>query len=450
MTSVGTAQQCKSSTNEQSETTNHYLEQENDFDCPEGGFRAWLVVLGAWCAMIPSMGMLNTIGVVDAWISENQLQALPKSQIAWVVSIYAFLLYVGGSCTGECRIFHSYLLDILQLIFFLDKGAIFDRYGLRPVIIPGSIGIVASIMCLSVSTEYFHFLLSFGVLGGLATGIACTAGGIGGMMFSLIILYLAPVIGFPWTMRIIGFICLGACTVACLTLQTRNVRRPNATEAKEPGLFECLKQAVDLRAFASDPPYLATTVAVFLIEFAVFIPLTYISSAAISTGQGLDTEHAYRLIALLNVGSIPGRALPGYVADHFGRFNVMIVTAMVCTVLIFCIWLPPTVIGDSNEPALTAFAVLFGFWSGAAISLTPVCIAQVCKVEEVGRRVGTSFSISSIAALVGVPIGGAIIDADGGGYTGLVIFAGGLYILAVIGFVVARFVAGPKRVMAIY
>lgn len=79
--------------------------------------------------MIPSMGMLNTIGVLEAWIGEHQLAALPKSQTAWVVSLYGFFLYVGGSCAG----------------------AIFDRYGLRPVIIPGSIGMVASIMCLSVS-----------------------------------------------------------------------------------------------------------------------------------------------------------------------------------------------------------------------------------------------------------------------------------------------------------
>lgn len=67
---------------------------------PEGGWRAWLVVLGAWCAMVPSMGMLNTTGVLDAWIGENQLASLPKSQTAWIVSFYAFLLYLGGSCIG--------------------------------------------------------------------------------------------------------------------------------------------------------------------------------------------------------------------------------------------------------------------------------------------------------------------------------------------------------------
>jgi len=70
-------------------------------DCPEGGWRAWTVVLGAWCAMVPSMGMLNTIGILEAWIGENQLEALPKSQTAWIVSLYAFFLYIGGSCAGK-------------------------------------------------------------------------------------------------------------------------------------------------------------------------------------------------------------------------------------------------------------------------------------------------------------------------------------------------------------
>jgi len=77
-----------------------HLNRGMDSDCPEGGWRAWIVVLGAWCAMVPSMGMLNTIGILDAWIGENQLEALPKSQTAWIVSLYAFFLYIGGSCAG--------------------------------------------------------------------------------------------------------------------------------------------------------------------------------------------------------------------------------------------------------------------------------------------------------------------------------------------------------------
>jgi predicted MFS family arabinose efflux permease len=267
-------------------------------------------------------------------------------------------------------------------------------------------------------------------------------------MFSLITLYLAPVIGFPWTMRIIGFISLACCTVACLTLQTRPAVKSHGPAKDKNSLGTTLRHAIDLRPLAHDPSYLTTTLAITLIEFAVFLPITYLPSAALASN--LPPQTSYRLIALLNAGSVPGRALPNYLSDTLGRFNVMTFTALICTLLIFCLWLPPTALDVTSEAALTVFAVLFGFWSGAAISLTPVCVAQVSEVGEVGRRVGTTFSISSFGALVGVPIGGAIVDGSGGGYLWLVVFAGGCYVLALGAFVVARWVAGPKRVLAAF
>lgn len=68
---------------------------------PEGGKDAWLVVAGAWCAMIPSMGVLNTLAVLQAWVSEHELQGLPESTIGWVFSTYAFFLYFCGAQVGE-------------------------------------------------------------------------------------------------------------------------------------------------------------------------------------------------------------------------------------------------------------------------------------------------------------------------------------------------------------
>ncbi|KAJ0322270.1 hypothetical protein COL5a_008879 [Colletotrichum fioriniae] len=64
---------------------------------PEGGKDAWLVVAGAWCAMIPSMGLLNTLAVLQAWVSQNELHGLPESTIGWVFSTYAFFLYFCGA-----------------------------------------------------------------------------------------------------------------------------------------------------------------------------------------------------------------------------------------------------------------------------------------------------------------------------------------------------------------
>ncbi|KAI0118928.1 major facilitator superfamily domain-containing protein [Nemania sp. FL0031] len=399
---------------------------------PEGGPQAWLVVLGAWCAMIPSMGLLNTLAILQAWVSENELVGLPESAVGWIFSTYAFFLYFTGAQTGP----------------------IFDAYPVRLLIIPGSIGIAASIFFFSVSTEFYQYLLSFGVLGGIsasllfnpsisavghwfykrrafATGVACTAGGIGGVVFPLIILYTAPRLGFGWALRIIGFICVAAGATASYLLRKR--LPPN----KKAGA------SIDLTSLSS-PRFAATALATFLVEFAVFIPYTYICSHAIHAG--LDRQTAYLLNALLNAGAVPGRALPGYIADRFGPFNVMCVTALACVATILGLWYT----AGTNAARVVAFAPLFGFWSGAAISLTPVCIGQVCRTEDYGKRSGTAFFLASFGALVGIPIAGAILELNQGSYHGLIIFAGVMYQAAFVAFAVARGLCCGWRMAVIF
>lgn len=257
----------------------------------------------------------------------------------------------------------------------------------------------------------------------LATGVACTAGGVGGILFPLMILYLAPLIGFAWTIRIIAFICAAMGFLACVLLKKRLPHNKKAGAS------------IDIRAL-KDLKYALTTLAVWLVEFAVFIPYTYISSYGLHIG--MKPEHAYRLMALLNAGAIPGRALPGYVADRFGVFNTMTGTSAMCAIFIFALWST----AGTSEISITAFAVLFGFWSGAAISLTPVCVASVCKIEDYGKRNGTTFSLASFALLVGVPSAGAVLEASHGAYMGLIIFAGASYLAASAVFLSTRVVIG--------
>ncbi|PLB53503.1 oxalate/formate antiporter [Aspergillus steynii IBT 23096] len=402
----------------------HCLEQEvsGEKSYPEGGLRAWLVVLGSWCAMIPSMGLLNSLGILHAWTSSHQLKDYSESSIGWIFGAYGFFLYFAGA----------------------QAGPIFDAYGPFYVVVPGSIGMVVSLVCLSFSYEYYQIFLAFSVLGGLsactlftpavscvghwfnvrrglATGIACTAGGLGGVIFPLIILFAAPKIGFPWAVRIIAVLSAVLCLLACLLLKTR--LPPN----------EKAGASIDFKAL-KDIRYASTTVAVFLVEFAVFIPITYIASYAIYVG--VNDTLAYAQIIFLNLGAIPGRYLPGLVADRLGRFNVMIITSLICSILTLALWLA----AEKSLAAITCYAVFFGFWSGAAISLTPVCISQVCSTEDYGKRTGTTFTIVSVGTLTGIPIAGAIQQTDNGGYDGLIIFGGVLYFAATVAFIVARII----------
>ena len=187
-----------------------------------------------------------------------------------------------------------------------------------------------------------------------------------------------------------------------------------------------------------------TTLAIFLIEFAVFIPLTYISSYAIHAG--IAPQKAYRMIAFLNAASVLGRAVPRYFADRFGRFNIIACTSLVCSLFIFTLWL----LSDDSEVSITAFAVMFGFWSGTAIGLGPVCVAQVCRTQDLGKRNGTTFAIASFGALIGIPIAGAMLNQSGTNYFGLIMFGGALYAAGSIAFAVTRGIAGGWALRVVF
>jgi hypothetical protein len=59
---------------------------------PEGGLRAWLVVFGSFCGMLASFGFMNTIGVFQTYLSNNQLKEYNESTIGWIFSVYGMFL----------------------------------------------------------------------------------------------------------------------------------------------------------------------------------------------------------------------------------------------------------------------------------------------------------------------------------------------------------------------
>lgn len=154
----------------------------------------------------------------------------------------------------------------------------------------------------------------------------------------------------------------------------------------------------------------------------------------------MSTRLAGYLVPILNGSSFFGRVLPGIVADRVGRFNTMVVLCYFSGIIVLALWMPAA----GNGP-LIVFAALYGFGSGAFVSLAPALVAQISDVREIGVRTGMAFAIISVAALCSNPMGGAILDAQGGRYTGLQVFCGVLCLVGASGFLGARlFLAGPK------
>ncbi|KAK1768799.1 riboflavin transporter MCH5 [Phialemonium atrogriseum] len=390
---------------------------------PEGGRRAWLVVLGSWLALFSSLGLMNILATFQAYITTHQLAGHDDGTTGWIFSVYTFLCFFLG----------------------IYIGPIFDKYGPRWLIFAGTVSLAISLMLLSICSQYWQFLLVFGILcgfatsllftpsiaavghffferRGLATGIASTAGSLGGVVFPLMLPSLFESVGWGWAIRILGFLCLTLTIAANFLIRSR---LPPAANASPHPNFRIFK----------DRTFLLTTVAVFFLEFALFIPLTFISSYAISKGFG--EEFSLRLPTILNAGSFVGRILPGWYADKIGPFNANIISIVISIIACFGIWLP----AGHTTAGVVIFSLLFGFTSGSNISLIPVSIGRLCKTQDYGRYYATCYTIVSIACLIGIPIGGKILNANDGEYWGLIVTTGVIYCVSLVAFIAAKVAA---------
>ncbi|KAJ3534011.1 hypothetical protein NM208_g7725 [Fusarium decemcellulare] len=411
------------STNEAASTFESY---------PDRGVRAYSVVLGAWLALFPASGLLNSTGIFQAWLLVNQLDSYTEAQISWIFSVFAFLFFFGG---------------------FL-AGPIFDKYGLKYLFPTGACGLVVSLICTSFCTKYYQFMLGFGCLGGisssiiwttsiatlghwfmqnrgLATGLATTAGGIGGLCYPLVFSRLARQIGFAWTMRCFALISAFCFLGSMALLKTRLPGNSNS------------RVVLDWKGFR-DVRFMLTMAAIFVLDWAVLVPPAYITTYA--SFHRLNNI-APNILAILNSASTLGRGLPGIIADKAGRFNVMIISSILSALSIFGLWLH----AGSSPSLLLCFAIAYGFFSGTAYSLTPVCVAQLCRTEEYATRYGTAYSVVSFATLAGVPISGNILGAGGGDrYPALIMFCGTAYATSAILFVIAKGVSQNWKLLSIF
>lgn len=67
---------------------------------PDGGKKAYIVVLGAWLTLFPASGLLNSAGILQAWLFEHTLEKYTESQISWIFSTFAFLFFFRGFIVG--------------------------------------------------------------------------------------------------------------------------------------------------------------------------------------------------------------------------------------------------------------------------------------------------------------------------------------------------------------
>ena len=279
---------------------------------------------------------------------------------------------------------------------------------------------------------------------GLASGIAFIGGGFGGVLFPLMIQSLLPQVGWGWSIRILGFVVLVLCAISAAFCRSRVPPRKRAAATWRRTL-------PDPRIFMDGTGAMtATSIGLLLTDLAYFIPITYVPS------YYLDRQHlphgevltgsaafAYQLLAILNAASCVGRCVAGSLADRYGRYNTLVVSLFLCTISVLCFWLPDILVPNLNNNALLViFVLLFGFVSGSNVSLTPICLGQLCQTQDYGRYYASCYTVVAFGMLSSIPIAGSLLDAvDATGkkrYWGVALFAGLCYVGAFLCFLWVR------------
>ncbi|KAJ7581258.1 major facilitator superfamily domain-containing protein [Mycena floridula] len=363
---------------------------------PEGGIQAWCTVLGAFLIQFSAFGYVNIYGVYADFYVREYLTNKTSAQISLI---------------GSTQVFFALSMGLVA-------GKLFDKGYFHHAVIGGSSLSVFSLFMLSLSKpgQYYQVFLSqglglgigigltliptLGVLGhyfqrkrGFAMGIVISGASLGGTVHPPMLnkLFFGPV-GFHNGVRASAALLTGLLFIGNLLVHTRYPPRRMA-------------KAVSIISFAKDIPYVFTILGVFCVITGLFFPLFFLQLDAVR--HGVADSLAFYTFAILNAASIFGRVIPSMFIPTFGVYNVIIPCSIGCGIMLFSLF------GLTNDAATILFSILYGFFSGAFVSLCGPIYASTAKdLSEIGVRMGLGFVFNGAAVLLGSPVAGVLLTDE--------------------------------------
>ncbi|UQC80423.1 uncharacterized protein CLUP02_05906 [Colletotrichum lupini] len=339
----------------------------------DGGWRAWSVLVGSTAFMIPTFGLMTTVGIFQVYWKENQLAPWSNTDISWIISIFGFL----------------------SVLLCGPFGILFDTFGPRWLVTPATIVYSAAFLGVAFSSQYWQFMVCFCAAGisaaaltttalavinhwfddkkGLAMGICTMGGGLGGVIFSVVLRFTTK--NFEWTTAsLIHF----AIICAFLSLGCA-LTRPRVLKARKGKMwdFACFRRW----------KFVLFTFSVCGFELVLFVAWGLLPTYARIVKLG----DVFYLILVFSVGSSFGRIVPGYFTDKIGPFNVTILMTIFTEAVMLVLWLA---FGDTSAPTLYAVAFCLGFGTGSFVSTAATCLGRLCDPQDSGTYIGCCYAVT--------------------------------------------------------
>lgn len=413
--------------------------------------------MGSFLIQACSFGYVFASGVFQYHYKEIMLPEYSSQQLGWITTIAEFMMLGGGVAIGH----------------------LIDKYGHRVVMAPFALIGVLAILLLSFCREYWQVLLTqgflFGLAGsgttlpsivcvtqwfstrkGLAVGLASAGSSVGGIFFPIMITSLLSSKGFAaavrWSALVIGC-CMAIGVVCCSgpfsprTAKNKQAEHSSGSESLPTHTVDPVDSPARHSRWAAlrhnGWAWAAFCVGACLYMSTLMVPFNYMPLMA--ARSGMDPKLAQYTVAITNAGSTLGRVVPGFLSDHLGQFNVMIMVTTASAIAILAVWLPLEF--RPSDAGIVFFSAFYGFVSGGYVSLLSPCVVSLVdgRLEDLGMKFGIACGFVSIGGLVGVPLVGALRDSTDS-FVGPIGLAGALTVASVVSMIGARAKLGGWKV----
>ncbi|XP_034486232.1 monocarboxylate transporter 10 isoform X2 [Drosophila innubila] len=387
---------------------------------PDGGARAWLVMVSAFLCNGVIFGLINTYGVLHKLLTERltaqgDLEANSKAAL------------VGSLAIGTT--------------FFLSPvaGCLTDKIGLRLTTFTGGMiaagGLLLSSFCAdNISALYFTYGVMFGLGGALAYTPTLAILGhyfkrylgkvsgfvtAGSSVFTVILppglKWLLGSYGLETTLRIMSL--MSAFIIVC-SFVYKPLHFPQETPKKKTGRsrFNVFLRSIVNVDIWKKKRYVIWALCVPLALFGYFVPYVHMMKFVENAFKGEDENIP---VMCIGITSGIGRLIFGVIAD-MPRVNRMYLQqlSLVCIGLLTLL-LPLT----NSFEVLVSFSLIMGLFDGCFISLLGPIAYEICGPSGATQAIGFLLGLCSLPLTIGPPVAGMIFERTGS-YTLPFILAG--------------------------
>ncbi|KAF9265668.1 MFS general substrate transporter [Marasmius fiardii PR-910] len=363
---------------------------------PDGGFWAWSTLLGAFLVQFAG-GYLYAFGVYQDFFVIDFLSDFSSSEISWIGSTCTFLVLAGGTISG-ILFDKGYFYPLMYGGWFLCTFCLFmlsliERQHYYQAFLSLGLGFgigAGAIYVPSIAIVAHHFTKKRA----LAMGIAVAGSSLGALAFPIMLNNLIHgSVGFANGVRASAGVVGGSFLIGLLLMRTRLPPKPKGS----------LSFASAAKIMSKDVVYPIAVLGTFFFVQGVFFPVFYLQ--LYSDKLGLNPVFGFYSVSILSLASLIGRIVAGAAANTFGVCNVTVFCTLAGTGILF------SHLGLKDYAGVSIFAILYGFFSGAYISLLgPLFSSLAGDVSEVGLRIGIAYLFTGLGSLIGTPITGALLS----------------------------------------